>query len=117
NSLAEFETEAAASLHFNELIAGEPLRQQIDPFFVMDEDEEWTEQEVTGLYRITGSFEGTRYSGSVDVRLAGDTVVVVGYRSIGAALPNADVASAIMDHQLGCIDAAEMCAPFDLAAA
>ena len=115
--LASFESEAAASLYFDQLVADDRALQAIDPFFVIDENEEWTSQGEDGVYRLTGSFEGSRYSGISEVRVAGDTVLVVGYRSLGAALPDARITSALMDHQLECLDTTVACAPFDLSAA
>lgn len=115
--LAEFDSETAASAYYDNLIATSPEGSFVDPYFVMDEDETWTGQGITGLYRVTGTFEGARYSGNVEMRLQGDTIFVVGYRAVGAALPGIDITSALVDHQLACIDSAQLCAPFDLASA
>ena len=116
-SLTTFGSDTSANQYFDSLATGDPSKQLTDPFFIMDADEEWTEQGVVGLYRLTGRFEGTRYSGNLEIRVDGVTVVVVAYRSVGAALPGADITSALMDHQLACIDASQSCDPFVLASA
>lgn len=114
--LGEFDSEDSANTAFEVLVSGSPAELLADPYFAMDEEETWTEQGVVGLYRVTGAYEGARYSGTVEIRVVGDKIVVVGYRSIGAALPAADITSALMDHQLTCIEAAQICSPFDLVA-
>ncbi len=113
--LGSFDSEASASTYFDTLMSGSPYPSLEDPYFVPDAEESWTEQGVVGLYRVTGTWEGARYSGNVEIRATGNTVVVIGYRSVGASVPGVDITSALMDHQLGCIEAAHVCPPFDLA--
>jgi hypothetical protein len=113
--LGSFSSEDSASAYFDLVIADSPGNSLSDPYFQTDPDEAWTPQGIVGLYRVTGTWESARYSGNVEIRVAGNTVVVVGYRSIGASVPGVDITSALMDHQLGCIAAAQLCPPFDLA--
>lgn len=115
--LAGFDSETSANSYYDSLIASTPGDYMYDPYFEIDPNESWTEQGITGLYRVTGEFEGVRYSGNVEIRLQGNTVLVVGYRSVGTTLPNMDITSALVDHQLSCIGVSQICPPFDLTAA
>lgn len=115
--LGEFDAESAAQTFFDALVAGSPGTALLDPFFTDTAGETWASQGVVGVYRVTGELNGQRYSGNVEVRLHGNVVVAIGYRSIGAALPSTDITSTIMDYQLGCLESQQVCPPFDLAAA
>lgn len=115
--LGEFDSSDAAFSFFDALVTGSPGSILMDPFFVIDQSESWTEQGVLGVYRVTGTYQGQRYSGNVEIRQEGEMILAVGYRSIGAALPSTDITSAMMDHQLGCLESEQVCAAFDLPAA
>lgn len=115
--LAQFDSSGAASEYFQLILAESPAWETIDPFFSIGAGETWTDQGVLGVYRVSGTFNGQSYSGNVEIRQQGPVVVAIGYRSIGMALPAADVTSSMMDHQLFCLANQQVCPPFDLAAA
>ena len=115
--LAGFDSEASAGAYYDTIISSDLSGNMFDPYFVLDADEAWTEQGIAGLYRVSGNYDGVRYSGNVEIRLEGDTILVVGYRAVGASLPSIDITSALVDHQLSCMASQQICPPFDLSAA
>lgn len=112
--LAEFDTQNGAISFFQSAVSATPALALTDPYFAIDPGELWVEQGVLGVYRVTGVLDGQQYSGSVEIRQDGNVVVAVGYRTVGAVLPSTDITSSMMDYQLDCIEAQQVCAPFDL---
>lgn len=112
--MGEFDSSSAATSYFDVLVSGVPGNALADPFFNVASDETWMEQGVLGLYRLTGSYNGQNYSGNVEIRQSGDVIVAIGHRTVGSNLPSPNVTSAMMDHQLYCLEAQAVCPPFEL---
>lgn len=113
-ALHQYNDPAALEDWYQSLVQGDPALQLVDPYFTIAAGETWTPQGVVGVYRVAGSFNGQDYSGIVEIRLQDDIVAVVGYRALGALLPDANITSELMDHQLECLRAQTLCPPFTL---
>lgn len=113
--IATFESETAAISMFDAATAGSPSAYLNDPYFPIASDEQLASQGIEGVYRVTGTYDGRSYSGTLELRQQENHVVAIGFRTIGSVLPPVDVTSRVMDHQLGCLGASSPCPPIDLA--
>src|SRR5699024_6520740 len=69
---------------------------------------------VLGVYRVTGAIDGQNYSGNVEIRQVDNTLVAIGYRSVGATLPGSNISNQLMDHQLNCLQTRVVCPPHEI---